>query len=121
MHGSASDSSSEEYRHECEARTFLRMPLLKRQAALSNVEMKKHRGPEERRRIENTMMIIFTAAQVDKMVAMQPDELAYQLEWLAGQPIVKGIRTLFHARDRQWAISPLVARVVIGDAVHRGR
>ena len=71
------DTYSEEYRHECEARTAARMPLLQRQAHLSNVE--KKRGVQARRQLEDTMFKFWVTAQVVKLQGMNQDEQQYHL------------------------------------------
>lgn len=70
--GSKVDSYSEAWRHECEARTALNMPLLERRAHLSRVESK--RGMEQRRRLESTMHAIWLGRQVDQLLAMPRDD-----------------------------------------------
>jgi L-fuconolactonase len=64
---------------------------------------------------DDTEVMLDTARRNSSVVAVvawaaldEPDALPERLAWLAEQPIVRGIRNLFHARDRQWAISPKV-------------
>ena len=66
------DTSSEEWRHICEARTCLRMPLLSRQAHLQGVE--KKRGEGERRRLENSIFRLWVEGRVDKLMEIQRDD-----------------------------------------------
>lgn len=56
--GTLVDTSSEEWRHECEARTILNMRgLARRQDFLATVE--KRRGEAERLRLQKTMMALW--------------------------------------------------------------
>lgn len=56
--GTLVDTSSEEHRHECEARTILNTPRLHdRQMQLARIE--KHRGEAERLRLQRTMMTLW--------------------------------------------------------------
>lgn len=48
------DTYSEQYRHECECRFILSMPLAKRRIYLNNIE--DVRGLKERQRIEATLL-----------------------------------------------------------------
>lgn len=59
------DSSSEEFRHECEARAILAMPTKgARQGMLNLVE--ERRGTEARRRLERTMLVMWKSNRASR-------------------------------------------------------
>jgi hypothetical protein len=66
------DTNSEEYRHLCEARTVLRMPLHQRKKFLIAVE--ERRKKPERVRLENTMRAIWVQQQADQLAVMVSDD-----------------------------------------------
>lgn len=55
------DSSSEDWRHECEARTLLGWPVGERKAHLMAVEQR--RGIPERQRLQDTLMALWIDKQ----------------------------------------------------------
>jgi L-fuconolactonase len=64
---------------------------------------------------DDTELMLDTARRNPSVLAVvawapldEPDQLPARLQWLTEQPIVRGIRNLFHAREREWAISPMV-------------
>ena len=64
---------------------------------------------------EDTEVMLDAARRHPQVVAVvawapldRPEELPARLEYLAGFPVVRGIRNLFHARPREWALSPSV-------------
>lgn len=66
---------------------------------------------------EDTELMLDAARTHPRIVAIvawapldRPEELAARLLELAREPIVRGVRNLFHARPREWAISPEVDR-----------
>jgi hypothetical protein len=90
--GSTADSSGEQWRHECEARALLAMPLVKRRDCLYgfkedggrlNKGIKGHRGDAEVQRLEGTIMSIWTAQQIGKLLGMQHDEQEAYLDRIA--------------------------------------
>lgn len=82
------DSYSEDWRHECEARTILTWPLAKRRDYLHGFKdeggrvhkgVEQTRGREEMNRLERTVLALWTATQVAKLAKMDEDERAYHL------------------------------------------
>jgi hypothetical protein len=64
------DTSSEAWRHECEVRTVLGMPLDRRKGYLELVA--KRRGLEAAQQLRTDVYLTWIARQVDGLVAMQP-------------------------------------------------
>lgn len=59
------DSSSDEFRHECEARAILAMPTKgARQGMLNLIE--EMRGTEARRRLERTMLVMWKSNRASR-------------------------------------------------------
>jgi len=68
---------------------------------------------------EDTDLVLDAAGRHSQVVAVvgwapldRPDEVPERLEYLAAAPVVRGIRTLFHARPRSWATSAEVDRSI---------
>jgi L-fuconolactonase len=66
---------------------------------------------------EDTELMLDAARRHSEIVAVvayapldEPDRLAARLEYLTEQPVVRGVRALFQAHPREWAISPDVDR-----------
>ncbi len=75
------DTYSEEYRHLCEARTALAMPLLARKAHLVRVEAK--RGLAERRRLETTMHGLWVDKQARHLAGLNEQARLDRMQALA--------------------------------------
>lgn len=67
--------------------------------------------------LADTQVMLDTAARHPQVVGVvawapldEPDRLAAQLDILRAEPLVCGIRNLFHAHPREWATSPSVDR-----------
>lgn len=75
------DSSSEEWRHECEAITLLRMSLGARKAHLQAVEAR--RGIPARQQLQVTLMALWIKQQAERLADMDEDARYYRLQVLA--------------------------------------
>ncbi|WOH61934.1 hypothetical protein [Bradyrhizobium sp. BWC-3-1] len=71
--GRTVDGSSEEWRHECEARTVLRMPTSERQAFINLVG--KRRGDEAMNQLRNTVQRMWTDDAAHELLALQRTDL----------------------------------------------
>jgi hypothetical protein len=76
------DSSSEEWRHHCEAVTVLKMPLNARKAHLLAVEQK--RGVAERQRLQGTLLALWIESQAKMLVDLNPAARMDRLQALRG-------------------------------------
>lgn len=117
LDGSTADSSGEAWRHECEARALLAMTLVKRRDCLYGFKedggrvhkgIKGHRGAEEVQRLEGTIMTIWTAQQIDKLLGMGMDEREAYLNRIARatnshmrEMLVKKLEGRLSANDNQ--------------------
>lgn len=82
--GTKADSYSEAWRHECEARTVLAMPLAQRRDFLKGYKdahtnrtfkgVAGNRGQDAVARLQDTMQAIWLSRQVDKLLAMDSDD-----------------------------------------------
>jgi hypothetical protein len=75
------DSSSEEWRHECEAIALLKMPLTERKKHLQAVEGR--RGIPARQQLQVTLMALWINQQGDRLAAMDQDEREWRVQQLA--------------------------------------
>jgi hypothetical protein len=77
------DHASEDWRHECEARTLLRMPLPSRKKHLLAVEAK--RGIPERQRLQNTLMVLWIERQAHQLADLNEAARMERLQALRGE------------------------------------
>lgn len=73
-------SDSEEWRHEAEAITLLRMPLNQRKAHLAAVEAR--RKGDARQRLESTLMALWINQQAERLAGMDEYEQMQRLQAL---------------------------------------
>lgn len=98
---------SEDWRHECEARTLLAMPLHKRKAQLGLVA--ERRGRVARQQLEATMMALWIARQGKMLADLNEAARLERLQVLRrdnGGHIVDRIEACMHAiEDRRSGIA----------------
>jgi hypothetical protein len=73
-------NDSEEWRHECEARTLLRWPLAKRKIQLNLIAAK--RGRAARQQLERTMMALWIERQAQMLADLNPPARMERLQVL---------------------------------------